>query len=191
MLIANGSSWHFDGAIQVVQTHETVKRNLGSGAYSDDRYGSKVITSEGSTSIPVNNPDEPNVEMSLVKILKLHKQQCDYFAVIKPGIFDPIPQAITQILVYLGEEPHTHVRDWSPIVFFDGNWVHQQNDYHFTLERKYNGSSWFTRVTATKQVAQVMKGAAPILLSRSDVRTLVSLDPTPVHFDDVKRLFDM
>lgn len=191
MLVANGNSWYFGPDVTVVQTHETVKRNLGSGAYSDDRYGSKVITSEGSTSIPVNNPNEPNVEMSLVKILKLHKQQCDYSAVINPGIFDPIPQAITQILVYLGEESHTHVSDWSPIVFFDGCWEHQEGNYRFTLERKYNGSSWFTRVTATKQVAQVMEGAAPILLSRSDVRTLVSSEPSPVHFDDVKRLYDL
>lgn len=192
MLVANGNDWHFGHDVTISQTHQTVKRNLGSGEYSDDIYGSKIITSEGTTSITINNPKEPNIEMSLVNILKLHKQQCDYFAIATPGEYSPIPQTLTQILVYLGEEPHSNVRNWSPIVFVDGSWERWENDYRFTLERKCIGSGWYTRITATKEHSAFRpNNSSEFLATRSDSRTLFSSGPAPVHFDNVKRLFDL
>lgn len=192
MLVANGNDWHFGPDVTISQTHQTVKRNLGSGEYSDDIYGSKIITSEGTTFLQVNNPKEPNIEMSLVNILKLHKQQCDYFAVVVPGEYSPIPQTLTQILVYLGEEPHTNVRTWTPIVFVDGQWEHYHNDYRFTLERKHNGSGWFTRVTATKESSGFRPNdSSEFIATRSDVRTLFSTSVAPISFDEVKRLYDL
>lgn len=191
MLVANGNDWHFGHDVTICQTHQTVKRNLGSGEYSDDIYGSKIITSEGGTSIKINNPKEPNIEMSLVNILKLHKQQCDYFAVIVPGEYSPIPQTLTDILVYLGEEPHSHIRGWSPIVFIDGHWEHCENGLRFTLERKYGGG-WFTRITATKEHDRIKpNNGCQFLTTSSDIRTLFSTTVAPVSFEDVKRLYDM
>lgn len=189
MLILLNNGWQYKGSVNVVQTHDIIKRNLGSGEYSDSVYGSYVDSKGVVTSIKVNNPKEPNVKMSFLDIVKLHKEQIELGAFNTTNLGgDSSSDHLTEILRDMGEYTHTPHGAVRQLVFLDGNWEYKCGTDTFTVFRTRTQQGFYTTLVCTRAVLRPGDYEDWIKTEEKTEKTIFSKVAVPVNEDYINAL---